>query len=172
MAPMEERVKKHNETSPPPPANVSREPRSGSEDNPGTKHGGRRRGAGAKPIDIDLVLLRNLCRIQCTDAEIAAIVHVSERTIKRHKKRKEFRDAMDAGKAEGRVSVRRNLFKLSEQGNVAATIFLSKNLLGYKNAVELKTSDSSKDDAKKAMDDLRALYGLTDSPHPTTEDPQ
>src|SRR5262249_25558467 len=76
------------------------------------KHGGSRARAGAKPHEFDLVLVRNLCRIQCTDAEIASILHVSERTIKRHKKRTEFREAMDTGKAEGRVSVRRMLFKL------------------------------------------------------------
>jgi hypothetical protein len=162
--------KQQSDTPPPPPEHVYREPTPETSDNTRKMHGGRRSGAGAKPVDIDLVLLRNLCRIQCTDAEIASILHVSERTIQRHKKQKEFRDAMETGRAEGRVSVRRMLFKLAEQGNIAATIFLSKNLLGYKNAVELKTSDASQDDAKKALDDLRALYGLSDPPNGEGED--
>ena len=33
------------------------------------------------------------------------------------------------------MSVRRALFKLAAQGNVAAAIFLSKNLLGYRDVV-------------------------------------
>jgi hypothetical protein len=108
---------------------------------PRKSHGGRRHGAGGKPLEFDLNLVRNLSRIQCTDEEIAAVLHVSERTIKRHKKRPEFREAMEAGKAEGRVSMRRQLFKLAEGGNVAAAIFLAKNLLGYRNAVEIRTPD-------------------------------
>jgi len=131
---------------------------------PPNSHGGRRAGAGGKPLEFDLVLVRNLSRIQCTDEEIAAVLHVSERTIKRHKKRPEFREAMEAGKAEGRVSMRRQLFKLAEGGNVAATIFLAKNLLGYRNAVEFRAPDPGQDDVKKAMDDLRALYGLNSEP--------
>jgi hypothetical protein len=137
---------------------------------PQNTHGGHRPGAGGKPLEFDLNLVRNLSRIQCTDEEIAAVLHVSGRTIKRHKKRPEFREAMEAGQAEGRVSMRRQLFKLAEGGNVAATIFLAKNLLGYRNAVEFRAPDPSQDDAKKAMDDLRALYGLnsdpTSTPHP------
>jgi hypothetical protein len=42
---------------------------------------------------------------------------------------------MEQGKAKGRVSVRRALFKLANAGNVAAAIFLSKNLLDYKEVV-------------------------------------
>src|SRR5262249_47950758 len=75
-----------------------------------------------------------------------------------------FGKPMEAGKAEGRVSTRRQLFKLAEGGNVAATIFLAKNLLGYRNAVEFRAPDPGQDDVKKAMDDLRALYGLNSEP--------
>ena len=39
---------------------------------------------------------------------------------------------MERGRAKGRVSVRRMLFTLAAKGNVAAAIFLAKNLLGYK----------------------------------------
>jgi hypothetical protein len=38
-----------------------------------------------------------------------------------------FGELMDQAKAKGRVSVRRNLFRLANAGNVAAAIFLSKN---------------------------------------------
>src|SRR5207245_94297 len=65
--------------------------------------------------------------IRCTDEEVAAFFGVSTRTIKRRRKVEEFRDIMDQGRAKGRVSVRRSLFKLANAGNIAAAIFLSKN---------------------------------------------
>ena len=84
---------------------------------------------------IDLAELEKLCGIQCTDEEIAAFFGVSTRTIERRRKVQAFADAMERGRAKGRVSVRRNLFRLANAGNVAASIFLSKNLLGYKDVV-------------------------------------
>jgi hypothetical protein len=64
--------------------------------------------------------------------EAAAFFGVSIRTIERRRKVGRFREVMDRGKAKGRLSVRRNLFRLAAAGNVAAAIFLAKNLLGYK----------------------------------------
>src|SRR5437763_7314332 len=84
---------------------------------------------------IDLAELEKLCGMQCTDEEVAAFFGVSTRTIERRRKVEEFRDIMDQGRAKGRVSVRRSLFKLANAGNIAAAIFLSKNLLGYKDVV-------------------------------------
>nr|AYC80792.1 hypothetical protein [uncultured bacterium] len=85
--------------------------------------------------DIDLEELEKLCAMQCTDEEIAAFLRVSTRTIERRRKVPSFREAMERGKAKGRVSVRRNLFRLATNGNLGANIFLAKNLLGYKDAV-------------------------------------
>ena len=84
---------------------------------------------------IDLGELEKLCGMQCTDEEIAAFFNVSTRTIERRRKHKKFREVMDRSRAKGRVSVPRNLFRLAAGGNIAATIFLSKNLLGYKDVV-------------------------------------
>lgn len=84
---------------------------------------------------IDLVELEKLYGLQCTDEEVAAFMGVSVRTIERRKKRKNFQEVVDRAKAKGRVSVRRHLFRLAANGNVAAAIFLSKNLLAYKDYV-------------------------------------
>jgi hypothetical protein len=84
---------------------------------------------------IDLVELEKLCVMQCSDEEIAAFFGVSTRTIVRRRLVPKFRDIMEQGRAKGRVSVRRSLFKLAAAGNVAAAIFLSKNLLGYRDVV-------------------------------------
>src|SRR5277367_4406363 len=84
---------------------------------------------------IDLVELEKLCGMQCTDEEIAAFFGISTRTIERRRKVQRFGEIMDSAKAKGRISVRRSLFKLAANGNVAAAIFLSKNLLGYRDVV-------------------------------------
>jgi hypothetical protein len=84
---------------------------------------------------IDLAELEKLCGMQCTDEEIAAFFGVNKRTIVRRRKVQKFNDIMENARAKGRVSVRRNLFRLANAGNVAAAIFLSKNLLGYRDVV-------------------------------------
>ena len=86
-------------------------------------------------VPIDLVELEKLCVMQCTDEEVAAFFGVSARTIARRRKVKKFNATMDNARARGRVSVRRSLFRLANNGNVAAAIFLSKNLLGYRDVV-------------------------------------
>jgi hypothetical protein len=89
---------------------------------------------------IDLVEMEKLYGMQCTDEEVAAFFGVSTRTIERRRKVKRFREAMDRAKAKGRVSVRRSLFRLANAGNIAAAIFLAKNLLGYRDVVNTEHS--------------------------------
>jgi hypothetical protein len=89
----------------------------------------------ARPeAEIDLAELEKLAGMQCTNEEIAAFFGVSKRTILRRCQAEKFRDILEQGRAKGRVSVRRCLFKLASAGNVAAGIFLAKNLLGYKDS--------------------------------------
>src|SRR5579864_9348670 len=94
--------------------------------------GGAREGSGRKRVNIDLEQVEKLCALQCTDEELAAYFGVSPRTIERRKSQPAFAEAIDRGKARGRVSLRRNLWGLAAKGNPAANIFLAKNLLGYK----------------------------------------
>src|SRR6516225_9787016 len=89
---------------------------------------------------IDLAELEKLCAMQCTDEEIAAFFGVSTKTVERRRKVQRFSDVMDQARAKGRVSVRRNLFRLASNGNVAASIFLAKNLLGYRDVVSNEVS--------------------------------
>lgn len=81
---------------------------------------------------IDTVELEKLCGMQCTDEEIAAWFGVSTRTIERLRKNVKNCEAMDQARAKGRISVRRALFRLAAAGNIAAAIFLAKNVLGYR----------------------------------------
>ncbi len=97
--------------------------------------GGKRPQAGRKPVNIDLEQVEKLAAIQCTEVEIASVLGVSVRTIERRKQQPDFAEAMDRGKARGRVSLRRNLWSLANKGQPAANIFLAKNLLGYKDYI-------------------------------------
>jgi hypothetical protein len=89
---------------------------------------------------IDLVELEKLYGMQCTDEEVAAFVGVSPRTLARRRQNKKFADIADKAKAKGRVSVRRALFRLAAAGNIAAAIFLAKNLLGMRDVVSNELS--------------------------------
>jgi hypothetical protein len=124
---------------------------------------------------IDLVELEKLCGMQCTDEEIAAFFGVSTRTIERRHRVPKFRDIMEQGRAKGRVSVRRSLFRLAANGNIAAAIFLSKNLLGYKDVVNTEHTGvaggpiqiASKPDLSQLTDEeLRQLRAIADKTRP------
>lgn len=94
--------------------------------------GGKRPGAGRKTVAINLEDVEKLAALQCTEAEIASFLGISLRTLERRKSQPDFIEAMERGKARGRVSLRRNLWSLANKGNPASNIFLAKNLLGYK----------------------------------------
>ncbi len=124
---------------------------------------------------IDLDELEKLCGMQCTDEEIAAFFGVSTKTIERRRQVPKFREAMDQGRAKGRVSVRRSLFKQATAGNIAAAIFLAKNLLGYKDVVNTEHTGlagqpiqiSSKPDLTQLTDEeLDQLRAITDKALP------
>ena len=90
---------------------------------------------GRRKLKIDISELEKLATLQCTEEEMAAFLGVSTRTLQRRLKIPKFGDPVQRSRAKGKVSVRRSLFKLANEGNVAAAIFLSKNLLGYRDVV-------------------------------------
>jgi hypothetical protein len=67
---------------------------------------------------------------------------------------------MEQARAKGRVSVRRNLFRLANNGNVAAAIFLAKNLLGYRD--EVANEHSGPDGRPISIDSRPDLSHLSD----------
>ena len=93
---------------------------------------------GRPPKEIDEKTFKNLCAIFCTLEEIAGVFECSEDTIERWCKRtfgENFADVYKKASAKGKMSIRRNQFKLSEK-NAAMAIFLGKNYLNQKDSVE------------------------------------
>ncbi len=99
---------------------------------PNKTNGGRPK----KPIDWKEA--EKLCALQCSELEIADWFHISVDTLARRLKEEKdasFAEFFTIHRVQGKIAVRRNLFKLSERYPQAA-IFLAKNWLGMKESVE------------------------------------
>ena len=113
--------------------------------------------------EIDAVNFEKLCGLQCTLSEIAGFFDCSEDTIEAWCKREyneNFSDVFKKHSAGGKLTLRRNMLRLSEKSAVMA-IFLAKNWLGMTDNVEIKADTSlmqslldvvSNKDAEKASE--------------------
>lgn len=89
---------------------------------------------GRPKIVIDKDIFEKLCEYQCTLREIAGIFKCSEDTIERWSKRtykETFAEVYKKYSANGKMSLRRNQFKLSET-NATMAIWLGKQYLGQR----------------------------------------
>lgn len=111
---------------------------------------------------IPLDQLEALTSIQCTDEEIAAVFGCHKDTIEKRKRTDaEFKTAYHNGKAKGRVSLRRQLFKSCEDGNVSAQIWMSKQILGMRDVTALEHS-GPQGTAIESVTTVRVEYVDTD----------
>lgn len=96
--------------------------------------------AGRPKLEINRELFEGLCRILCTKDEICGIFKISEDTLSRWLKRtygdREFADVHARYAAQGRMSLRRAMFKNAESGNAQIQVFLAKNYLGLRDSVD------------------------------------
>ena len=76
-----------------------------------------------------------------TDSEIATHLGVSERTVKRVKKREDFQAAINQGRAHAKLSLRRAQWQAALAGNVTTMIFLGKAHLGQSDNGGASTDD-------------------------------
>jgi hypothetical protein len=111
-----------------------------------------------KPVDYKL--LKSLCALQCTDEEMASVLGIGHATFERRKKKDElFQQAYEEGKAEGRVSLRRQQYQAANAGNITMQIWLGKQFLGqtdkadlssggkpFKFTIKLKDEDEAEED--------------------------
>lgn len=88
---------------------------------------------------IDEKQVVRLARINCTVAEIAAVCGVSRDTITNR-----FYAALEKGRECGKSSLKRKMWKIAMDGNVAMCIWLSKQMLGYTDKQEVVLTDEEK----------------------------
>lgn len=86
---------------------------------------------------INLGELEKLAALECTDEEIAGWFGVSPRTIERRRKSPVFAEAIERGKARGRISLRRSQRRILDQGSAVMGIFLGKQYLGQRDQVDV-----------------------------------
>lgn len=82
-------------------------------------------------IELNLKLIRDLARIGCTLPEIASIVGVNEKTIRRRAS-----DEVEKGQNEMRTTLRRWQYMKAKDGNVAMLIWLGKQFLGQRDKID------------------------------------
>jgi len=102
--------------------------------------------AGRHKIEIDYELLERLCEIQCSDAEIAAVLGISIDTITRRKQDDEqFADIYNKGKDTGKMRLRRKMYENATiKGNTVMQIWLSKQYLSMSDKHENVVSMNGK----------------------------
>ena len=87
---------------------------------------------GRPKLQIDYKILSRLCQIGCPDYEIAKILGVSARTLRRN-----FADFIDEHREKGKASLRKKMWdKALKKDNTHMQIWLSKNILGFSDRVQ------------------------------------
>ena len=119
---------------------------------------GRVMGRGRPKVEIDQKLFKKLCGMFCTKEEIAGVFECSEDTIERWCKRTyrmNFADVFKKECAHGKISLRRNQFKLSEK-SAAMAIFLGKQYLGQTDHIEVATAitDNTREEVGALVNEL------------------
>ena len=115
-------------------------------------------GRGRPKVEIDQKLFKKLCSMFCTKEEIAGVFECSEDTIERWCKRTyrmNFADVFKKECAHGKISLRRNQFKLSEK-SAAMAIFLGKQYLGQTDHIEVATAitDNTREEVGALVNEL------------------
>lgn len=151
-------------TAPPPPV-----PRPSSKALPLEKIAAKNKGGRPPKLIPDaktLELLAGLGQIWAGTAEVAAVLHVTEKTaIDFMKKHQAAWDAYERGKQIGKISLRRLQLSLAKR-HPAMAIFLGKNQLGQKDHrsidANIRTWDLSKL-SEQQLDTLENILSLIDA---------
>lgn len=98
---------------------------------------------GRPPIEIDWRQFDSLCALQCTLTEIASFFHCSVDTIENKVKQEfgcTFSELYREKREAGRISLRRQQFKLAEKGNATMLIWLGKQWLEQKDKSDVTSA--------------------------------
>jgi transcriptional regulator with XRE-family HTH domain len=121
-----------------------------------------------KPADSTIAAVEKLSAIGCTLEEIAAVVGISKRQLIRREKDPKFLAALERGRAQGRMSLRRAQWKAAMgtdtiPANITAQIWLGKQLLGQRSF--------ERDEKKNAAAEVPPLIIQAYDDEPVSETP-
>lgn len=108
--------------------------------------------------EIDQKNFESLCGLQCTKEEICSFFDVTDKTLESWCKRTYkagFSEVFKQKRGKGKISLRRNQFRLAEK-NANMAIWLGKQYLGQKDNIDV-TSDEV---IKKLDDVLKDIGGV------------
>ena len=95
----------------------------------------KRQGAGRPKIVVDIEILKNLASIGCPDYEIASVLNISAKTLKRN-----YADIVEQFKEKGKASLRKKMWdKAVKKDNTHMQIWLSKNYLNMKDRTQTES---------------------------------
>ena len=117
---------------------------------------GKRKIMGRPAKEIDKKTFENLCAIQCTKAECCAVLDVTDKVLEKWCKKiygASFSEVFATKRNVGKVSLRRNQFRLAEK-NVSMSIFLGKQYLGQKDYVETEFNSEALKKAVELLSDV------------------
>ena len=113
---------------------------------------------GGRPLLVlnqaGIELVQALGRLQCTNEEIASCLGTTDTTLLNAQNKEVFLGALEKGKAEGRMSLRRIQMKLAETSATMA-IFLGKQILGQRENVEPQRLVIENDNVKAVLNELK-----------------
>jgi hypothetical protein len=100
---------------------------------------------GPKALAVDWDKLDKMAFIQCTQEEIASVLNTSVKALERACERDhkvKFADYVAKKADGGKMSLRRQMWRKIEDGNVTMLIWASKNLLGWSDKNEISTGEN------------------------------
>ena len=108
---------------------------------------------GRPKTEINIQELQNLCRLNCTMPEIASFFDIPLRTLEdKYTNDKDIRNAIDKGRNQGKLSLRRKQIQiLDETNNATMAIWLGKQLLGQRDKHDIVTEDISTNKLSEAL---------------------
>lgn len=114
---------------------------------------------GRPKTPINLEELKKLCRLNCTMPEISSYFDIPLRTLEdRYTNDMEVRTAIDKGRNEGKLSLRRKQIQImDETNNPTMAIWLGKQLLGQRDKHDVITEDKATNKLTEALDIIQEM---------------
>jgi len=109
---------------------------------------------------LDIELMEKLAYLNCTYEELASVANCSVDTIRREMRRNPtFSEAVLKGKAEGNISLKRQLRQMALNGNIAALIFDLKNSCGYSDKTTAQIDHNVSEDSGSLINKWKTMLG-------------